>query len=92
MIRQWSRPTENRKVIEIASVTANSDALTVPMLVRASPPLASRVDVAIGPQPPPPMASSRPDTKPSTPTRRTSRRGTRRPSARTRISSASTSR
>ena len=65
---------------------------TRPITVRAWPPPASRVEVASGPQPPPPLASSRPAKKPRTGTRRTSRRGTIRPLARTRIRTASTSR
>jgi hypothetical protein len=84
-------PIDNRKVADTVNVTTNSAALTVPMVVRAWPPRASRVDVAIGPQPPPPLASSRPAKKPSTGTRRISPLGIQRPAARARMI-ASTSR
>ncbi|KAF5276747.1 hypothetical protein FQR65_LT16225 [Abscondita terminalis] len=48
----------NKNVIDTARVTTNSAALTVPMVVRALPPPASKVEVASGPQPPPPLAST----------------------------------
>ncbi len=82
----------SRKVIDTARVTTNSAALTVPMVVRAWPPRASRVEVATGPQPPPPLASSKPAKKPSTGTRFTSWAGISRPAARSRMKIASTSR
>ena len=56
-----------RKVAEMAEVTKNSAVLVVPIETRGSCPVPTRVVVTVGPQPPPPMASKKPPTRPRGP-------------------------
>ena len=54
------------RVTEVATVTKNSVRLTDPITKRGTWPVPTRVEVTIGPHPPPPMASSMPPPKPMT--------------------------
>ena len=65
---RFSLPSPNRKPMLAATDTMNSAALTEPTVRRGSSlPLLSSVEVATGPQPPPPVASMKPATRPSGP-------------------------
>src|SRR5690606_28929883 len=67
MVKFTPDPVRAKKKLMLAdSATMNSDALTDPITLRGcSRPLDNSVDVAIGPQPPPPAASTNPATRPS---------------------------
>ena len=70
MIGHSSRPMVPRKVAEMVAVTKNSVKLTEPIVNRGVVPWPSSVEVTIGPQPPPPIASRKPPPKPSGPIQR----------------------
>ena len=53
------------KVVAAAMVTKNSVVFTEPTDMRGACPEPSKVEVATGPHPPPPLASRKPATKPS---------------------------
>src|SRR5436190_4479487 len=57
-------PSSTKNVVAAAMVTKNSVVLTEPTVVRGVCPDPIKVDVATGPQPPPPLASRKPATKP----------------------------
>src|SRR5262249_28452294 len=58
-------PSSTKKVVAAAIVTKNSVVLTEPTVMRGAWPEPTRVEVATGPQPPPPLASRKAATKPS---------------------------
>jgi hypothetical protein len=55
-------------VVAAATVTKNSVAFTEPTASRGAWPEPTSAEVATGPQPPPPLASRKPATKPTGPT------------------------
>mgnify|MGYP006920576457 CR=1 FL=1 len=57
---QPSIPPKSMKVTPLAKETANSAAFTEPIVYRGFLPRPNKVDVTIGPQPPPPTASINP--------------------------------
>ena len=58
-------PSSMKNVVAAATVTKNSVALTEPTVWRGAWPEPTSVDVVTGPQPPPPLASRKPATKPT---------------------------
>jgi len=67
---KFSAPRVTMKVAEMVTERKNSAVLTVPITFRGCTPWTSRLEVTIGPQPPPPAASRKPPMKPSGPTTR----------------------
>jgi len=65
IICNCANPIIMRKVATSVKVTKNSAKFTVLMVILGLCPLATRVDVTIGPQPPPPSASKKPPIKPN---------------------------
>ena len=65
IICHCTNPIIVMKVATSVIVTKNSARFTVPIVNRGLCPLATRVDVTIGPQPPPPIASKKPPIKPN---------------------------
>lgn len=63
--RQRTNPINVKKVATSATVTKNSARLTEPIVNLGLFPFATKVDVTIGPQPPPPIASKVPPTVPN---------------------------
>ncbi len=61
-------PSSTKNVVAAAMVTKNSVVLTEPTAMRGAWPEPTRLDVATGPQPPPPLASRKPATNPIGPT------------------------
>lgn len=59
------KPKRVTKVAAWAAVTKNSAKFTVPIVILGLFPLAKRVVVTIGPQPPPPTASKKPPINPN---------------------------
>src|SRR5665647_1584684 len=58
-------PSSVKNVVVAATVTKNSAVLTEPTAWRGACPEPTSVEVVIGPQPPPPLASRNPATNPS---------------------------
>src|SRR5215208_1014056 len=58
-------PSSAKNVVAAATVTKNSVVLTEPTVWRGACPEPISVEVVIGPQPPPPLASRNPDKNPS---------------------------
>lgn len=65
IICQCTNPIIVKKVATSATVTKNSARLTEPIENLGLCPLATKVDVTIGPQPPPPIASKNPPDTPN---------------------------
>ena len=66
-----AEPSPMKKPTLAATATTNSEVSTEPTTLRgASRPEASSAGVATGPQPPPPVASTKPATSPSGPRKR----------------------
>ena len=61
---QYSTPRLVKKVIVAAKVTKNSAKETVPITYLEFLPFVNKVEVTIGPQPPPPKASKNPPENP----------------------------
>ena len=66
---QLLKPIVTTKVADWTTVTKNSARFTDPIAMRGSWPRPTSVEVTIGPQPPPPIASINPPTNPSASTR-----------------------
>lgn len=62
IISNWTDRINKTNVTASLAVTKNSVVLTVPMDMRGLCPLATNVEVTIGPHPPPPIASQKPPT------------------------------